>query len=186
VPLLPTPLGPRPKVRAAGGLLVLGTSLQESGRIEAQLRGRAGRQGDPGTTQMMFDVTDPALRQLGDSGREWRPALTVDLPLGAPPACCHYVSRQRPLQTPPPLSHRPPALHPTPPYPAPPHATPTPLPAPPPPLVNRLWTVIPATAGLAFMDMPLLQTTIDSIQKNQERFWQMLRREMQQFDEVRV
>jgi hypothetical protein len=49
---------------------VLGTSLQESGRIEAQLRGRAGRQGDPGTTQMMFDVTDPALRQLGDSGRE--------------------------------------------------------------------------------------------------------------------
>jgi len=50
---------------------VLGTSLQESGRIEQQLRGRAGRQGDPGVTQMMFDITDPALRQLGDSGREW-------------------------------------------------------------------------------------------------------------------
>ena len=49
---------------------MLGTSLQESGRIEQQLRGRAGRQGDPGTTQMMFDVTDPVLRQLGDSGRE--------------------------------------------------------------------------------------------------------------------
>lgn len=61
-----------PQVRTAGGLLVLGTSLQENGRIEQQLRGRAGRQGDPGTTQMMFDVTDPALRQLGDSGREWR------------------------------------------------------------------------------------------------------------------
>jgi len=35
--------------------------------------------------------------------------------------------------------------------------------------VNRLWTVIPAQAGLTFMDMPLLQTTIESIQKNQVR-----------------
>jgi hypothetical protein len=57
-------------VRAAGGLLVLGTSLQESGRVEAQLRGRAGRQGDPGATQMLFDVTDPALQALGEGGRE--------------------------------------------------------------------------------------------------------------------
>ncbi|KAI8472415.1 MAG: SecA DEAD-like domain-containing protein [Monoraphidium minutum] len=67
------------EVRDAGGLLVLGASLQESGRIEQQLRGRAGRQGDPGTTQMMFDVTDPALRQLGESGREWACVLGTQL-----------------------------------------------------------------------------------------------------------
>jgi hypothetical protein len=37
------------------------------------------------------------------------------------------------------------------------------------PPVNRLWTVLPASAGLTYMDMPLLQTTIQSIQKNQVR-----------------
>ena len=35
------------------------------------------------------------------------------------------------------------------------------------------------------MDTPLLQATVESVQRGQERFWQMLRREMQQFDEVR-
>ncbi|WIA41723.1 hypothetical protein OEZ86_009068 [Tetradesmus obliquus] len=53
------------QVVAAGGLLVLGTSLQEGERIELQLRGRAGRQGDPGTTQLMFDVGDPLIANFG-------------------------------------------------------------------------------------------------------------------------
>jgi preprotein translocase subunit SecA len=53
------------QVIAAGGLLVLGTSLQEGERIELQLRGRAGRQGDPGTTQLMFDVGDPLIANFG-------------------------------------------------------------------------------------------------------------------------
>lgn len=53
------------QVVAAGGLLVLGTSLQEGERIELQLRGRAGRQGDPGTTQLLFDVTDPLIANHG-------------------------------------------------------------------------------------------------------------------------
>jgi preprotein translocase subunit SecA len=44
---------------------VLGTSLQEGERIELQLRGRAGRQGDPGTTQLMFDVGDPLIANFG-------------------------------------------------------------------------------------------------------------------------
>lgn len=44
--------------------------------------------------------------------------------------------------------------------------------------------MLPQSAGLTYMDMPLLQATIESIQRGQERFWQMLRREMQQFDEV--
>jgi hypothetical protein len=50
--------------------------------------------------------------------------------------------------------------------------------------VNQLWAVLPASAGLEYMDAPLLRATVDSLQRNQERFWQMLRREMQQFDEV--
>eukprot|EP00879_Flechtneria_rotunda_P017132 GHRR01017942.1.p1 GENE.GHRR01017942.1~~GHRR01017942.1.p1 ORF type:complete len:543 (+),score=236.66 GHRR01017942.1:82-1629(+) len=53
------------QVVAAGGLLVLGTSLQEGERIELQLRGRAGRQGDPGMTQLMFDVNDPLITNFG-------------------------------------------------------------------------------------------------------------------------
>jgi preprotein translocase subunit SecA len=44
---------------------VLGTSLQEGQRIELQLRGRAGRQGDPGTTQLLFDVGDPMIVNYG-------------------------------------------------------------------------------------------------------------------------
>lgn len=59
------------QVVAAGGLLVLGTSLQEGERIELQLRGRAGRQGDPGTTQLMFDVGDPLISNFGMQGK-WR------------------------------------------------------------------------------------------------------------------
>lgn len=53
------------EVIASGGLFVLGTSLQEGERIELQLRGRAGRQGDPGTTQLMFDVSDPLITNYG-------------------------------------------------------------------------------------------------------------------------
>lgn len=61
----PSPHKPPPQVVAAGGLLVLGTSLQEGERIELQLRGRAGRQGDPGTTHLMFDVSDPLITNYG-------------------------------------------------------------------------------------------------------------------------
>lgn len=52
-------------MRGAGGLLVLGTSLNESKRIELQLRGRAGRQGDPGETKMLIDAQDPLLSIYG-------------------------------------------------------------------------------------------------------------------------
>ncbi|GIM07841.1 hypothetical protein Vretimale_11907 [Volvox reticuliferus] len=55
----------REEVRAAGGLLVIGTSLNESPRIELQLRGRAGRQGDPGETKMLLDCVDPLMVMFG-------------------------------------------------------------------------------------------------------------------------
>ncbi|KAF5842425.1 SecA DEAD-like domain-containing protein [Dunaliella salina] len=55
-------------VRAQGGLLVVGTSLQESPRVEFQLRGRAGRQGDPGASVFLYDVTDPLLSMYNQAG----------------------------------------------------------------------------------------------------------------------
>ncbi|GAX81593.1 hypothetical protein CEUSTIGMA_g9021.t1 [Chlamydomonas eustigma] len=52
-------------VRQAGGLLVVGTSIQESRRVELQLAGRAGRQGDPGQTIMLYDFMDPLIEVYG-------------------------------------------------------------------------------------------------------------------------
>ncbi|WP_144697794.1 accessory Sec system translocase SecA2 [Fictibacillus phosphorivorans] len=46
------------KVKQAGGLFILGTERHESRRIDNQLRGRAGRQGDPGTTQFVISLED--------------------------------------------------------------------------------------------------------------------------------
>ena len=50
------------QVRAAGGLVAIITSLQETRRTELQLRGRAGRQGDPGETHLISHRDDPAVR----------------------------------------------------------------------------------------------------------------------------
>ncbi|QKF06705.1 preprotein translocase subunit SecA [Berryella wangjianweii] len=53
------------QVRDAGGLLVIGTERHESRRIDNQLRGRAGRQGDPGETQFCLSLEDDLLRRFG-------------------------------------------------------------------------------------------------------------------------
>jgi len=53
------------KVRAAGGLLVIGTERHESRRIDNQLRGRSGRQGDPGETQFYLSLEDDLMRKFG-------------------------------------------------------------------------------------------------------------------------
>ena len=50
------------KVRAAGGLFVLGTERHDARRIDNQLRGRAGRQGDPGETQFFVSLEDDLMR----------------------------------------------------------------------------------------------------------------------------
>ncbi len=49
-------------VKGIGGLFVLGTERHEARRIDNQLRGRAGRQGDPGTTQFYVSLEDPLMR----------------------------------------------------------------------------------------------------------------------------
>ena len=53
------------KVRAAGGLFILGTERHESRRIDNQLRGRAGRQGDPGETLFVIALSDDLMRLFG-------------------------------------------------------------------------------------------------------------------------
>ena len=53
------------KVRAVGGLYILGTERHESRRIDNQLRGRAGRQGDPGTTKFVISLEDDLMRLFG-------------------------------------------------------------------------------------------------------------------------
>ena len=53
------------QVIAAGGLTVIGTERHESRRIDNQLRGRAGRQGDPGVTQFYLSLEDDLMRLFG-------------------------------------------------------------------------------------------------------------------------
>ena len=53
------------QVRAAGGLFILGTERHESRRIDNQLRGRAGRQGDPGESRFYLSLEDDILRLYG-------------------------------------------------------------------------------------------------------------------------
>ena len=53
------------KVKAAGGLHILGTERHESRRIDNQLRGRAGRQGDPGSSQFFISLEDDLMRLFG-------------------------------------------------------------------------------------------------------------------------
>ncbi len=77
------------KVKAAGGLYIIGTERHESRRIDNQLRGRSGRQGDPGETQFFLSTDDDLLRvfganngamtmlkntlsQMGDEGMEYK------------------------------------------------------------------------------------------------------------------
>ncbi len=59
----------RQRVVKSGGLAVLGTGLHEARRIDDQLRGRAGRQGDPGTSQYYLSLDDPIYQKFGRSLR---------------------------------------------------------------------------------------------------------------------
>ncbi|MBQ1988415.1 MAG: SEC-C domain-containing protein, partial [Clostridia bacterium] len=53
------------KVKEAGGLAIIGTERHDSRRIDNQLRGRAGRQGDPGNTQFFVSLEDDLMRLFG-------------------------------------------------------------------------------------------------------------------------
>ena len=62
------------KVRAAGGLFILGTERHESRRIDNQLRGRSGRQGDPGESKFFLSLEDDLMRLFGSE----RVSMIVD------------------------------------------------------------------------------------------------------------
>ena len=59
------------KVRELGGLYVLGTERHESRRIDNQLRGRSGRQGDPGETRFYLSLEDDLMRFFATGAIEW-------------------------------------------------------------------------------------------------------------------
>jgi preprotein translocase subunit SecA len=54
-----------PEVLAAGGLAIIGTERHDSRRVDRQLRGRAGRQGDPGSSQFFVSLEDDLMRKFG-------------------------------------------------------------------------------------------------------------------------
>ncbi len=71
------------KVIASGGLYILGTERHESRRIDNQLRGRAGRQGDPGTSKFFLSMEDDLMRIFG-SERMSSMLQKLGLPEGEP------------------------------------------------------------------------------------------------------
>jgi preprotein translocase subunit SecA len=69
----------RKEVLEAGGLHILGTERHESRRIDNQLRGRAGRQGDPGSSQFFLSLEDDLLRIFeADRVKEWWDRVGVE------------------------------------------------------------------------------------------------------------
>ena len=74
----------REKVLAAGGLHILGTERHESRRIDNQLRGRSGRQGDPGSSRFYLSLQDDLLRIFGSdriSGLMEKLGMEEDVPI---------------------------------------------------------------------------------------------------------
>ncbi|CAN5912101.1 preprotein translocase subunit SecA [soil metagenome] len=73
------------KVREVGGLYVLGTERHDSRRIDNQLRGRAGRQGDPGESRFYLSLEDELMRLFATGAMNWvmGKALPDDLPIEA-------------------------------------------------------------------------------------------------------
>jgi len=59
----------RARIVSKGGLMVIGTGLHESRRIDDQLRGRSGRQGDPGGSHYFLSLDDPIYRKFGERDR---------------------------------------------------------------------------------------------------------------------
>ncbi len=72
------------EVQEAGGLYVLGTERHESRRIDNQLRGRSGRQGDPGESRFFLSMDDDLMRLFGRGGANLKSIMARGLPEGEP------------------------------------------------------------------------------------------------------
>ncbi len=89
------------KVRAAGGLYILGTERHESRRIDNQLRGRSGRQGDPGESRFFLALDDDLMRLFGSErilGVIERLGLEEDQPIDAKMLSNSIESAQKRLE----------------------------------------------------------------------------------------
>jgi len=68
-----------PESRSAGGLAIVGTERHESRRVDRQLRGRSGRQGDPGTSQFFVSLEDNLMRLFGsDRIAKWMDRMGLE------------------------------------------------------------------------------------------------------------
>ena len=91
-------------VRRAGGLAVIGTERHESRRIDNQLRGRAGRQGDPGLTQFYLSLEDDLMRLFGGNRMDSisrmmeKTGATDDMPIQASMVSKAIESAQRQVE----------------------------------------------------------------------------------------
>lgn len=89
----------------AGGLCVIGTERHESRRIDNQLRGRAGRQGDPGTTQFYLSLEDDLMRLFGGQRMESigrmmeKTGMEDDMPIQASMVSKAIESAQRQVES---------------------------------------------------------------------------------------
>lgn len=92
------------RVVAAGGLAVLGTERHDSRRIDNQLRGRSGRQGDPGLSQFYLSLEDDLMRLFGGdrmeriSGMMQRTSVPDDMPIQAGMVSKAIESAQRQVE----------------------------------------------------------------------------------------
>ncbi len=93
------------RVHEAGGLCVIGTERHESRRIDNQLRGRAGRQGDPGVTQFYLSLEDDLMRLFGGQKMETIANMMVksdmpdDMPIQAGMVSKSIENAQRQVET---------------------------------------------------------------------------------------
>ena len=93
------------QVIAAGGLCVIGTERHESRRIDNHLRGRSGRQGDPGTTQFYLSLEDDLMRLFGGARMEkvgammQKTAIDDDMPIQASMVSKAIENAQRQVET---------------------------------------------------------------------------------------
>ncbi len=92
-------------VKEAGGLCVIGTERHESRRIDNQLRGRAGRQGDPGVTQFYLSLEDDLMRLFGGNRMDSIAAMMAktgmedDMPIQASMVSKSIESAQRQVES---------------------------------------------------------------------------------------
>ena len=90
------------KVRAVGGLCIIGTERHESRRIDNQLRGRAGRQGDPGESHFYISLEDDLMRRFGgDRVFEIMERFNIDenIPIDMPIISSSIESAQRKVES---------------------------------------------------------------------------------------